>query len=92
MNGDLLDAALGGDMLGARQRRPATVTGKPDKIARNERYRAPRAPLPGRVSRRIDDNLAHHSPTSMARITTRNEKPRQCIGDYRSSRLGSVIV
>jgi hypothetical protein len=28
----------------------------------------------------------------MARIATRNEKPRQCIGDYRSSRLGSVVV
>jgi hypothetical protein len=92
VNGDLLGAALGGDMLGARQRRPATLTGKPDKIVRNERYRAPRAPLPGRVRRRVDDNLAHHSPTSMARIATRNKKPGQCIGHQRSSRLGSVIV
>ncbi len=92
MNGDLLGAALGGDMLGARQRRPATVTGKPDKIVRHQWYRAPRAPLPGRVSRRINDNLAYHSPTSMARIATGNEKPGQRIGQHRSSSLGSVIV
>ena len=75
VNGDLLGTTLGGDVLGARQRRPAAVTGKPDQIVRNQRDRAPRALLPGRVSGRIDDNLAHHSPTSMMRITARNEKP-----------------
>ena len=92
MNGDLLGAALGGDMLGARQRRPATVTGKPDKIVRHQGHGAPRALLPGRVGRGINDNLADHLPTSMARIATRNEKPRQRIGHHRSFGLGSVIV
>jgi hypothetical protein len=28
----------------------------------------------------------------MARIAARNEKPGQCIGHLRSSRLGSVVV
>lgn len=92
MNGDLLSAALGGDMLGARQRRSATLTGKPNKIVRYLHYRAPGAPLPGCVSRRINDNLSYHSPTSMARIATRNEKTGQRIGHHRRSRLGSVIV
>jgi hypothetical protein len=32
VHGDLLGSALGGDMLGARQRRAATVTGQPDEI------------------------------------------------------------
>jgi hypothetical protein len=32
VNGDLLGTALSGDMLGAHQRRPATITGKPDEI------------------------------------------------------------
>ena len=32
VNRDLLGAALGGDMLGACQRRPAAVAGKPEEI------------------------------------------------------------
>ncbi|HEY4830826.1 MAG TPA: hypothetical protein VIH85_28925 [Solirubrobacteraceae bacterium] len=32
VNGNLLGAALGGYMLGADQRRPATVAGKPEEI------------------------------------------------------------
>jgi hypothetical protein len=32
VNGDLLGTALGGDMLGAHQWRPAWITGKPDEI------------------------------------------------------------
>ncbi len=75
VNGDLLGAALGGDVLSARQWRPATVAGKPEEIFRHQRYRAPRAPLPWRVSRRIDDNLTHDSPTSVVRIAARNEEP-----------------
>jgi hypothetical protein len=92
VNGDLFGAALGGDMLGARQRCPAPVTGQPDEIARYQRYRAPRALLPGRVSRRINDNLADHSPTRMVRIAPRNEKPGQRVGDPHSFRLRPVSI
>jgi hypothetical protein len=72
---DLLGATLRGDVLGACQRRPAAIACKPDEIFRHKRYRAPSAPLPRRVSRRIDDNLTNSSPTCMVRIATRNEKP-----------------
>jgi hypothetical protein len=92
VNGDLLGAALSGDMLGACQRRPPTLAGKPDEILRYQRYRAPRAPLPRRVSGRIDDNLTHDSPASMVRIATRNEKPGQRLGHPQSSGLGPVTV
>jgi hypothetical protein len=92
MNRDLLGAALGGDMLGACQRRPATIFGKPEEILRHEWYRAPRAPLPRRVSRRIDDNLTHDSPTGMVRIAPRYEKPGQRIRYTQSSWLGPVTV
>lgn len=92
VNGDLLGAALGGDMLRACQRRPATVAGKPQEILRHQRYRAPRAPLPRRVSRRIDDNLTHDPPTSMMRIATRHEEPGQRVGYPHRSRLGPVTV
>lgn len=85
VDGDLLSAALGGDMLGAGQRCPATVGGKPEEIFRHERYRAPRAPLPRRVSRRIHDNLTHDSPTTMVRIAARNEEPGQRLGYAHSS-------
>jgi hypothetical protein len=32
VDGNLFGTALGGDVLGAHQRRPATITGKPDEI------------------------------------------------------------
>jgi hypothetical protein len=92
VNGDLLGTALGGDVLGARQRRSATVPGKPDEIVRYQRYRAQRALLPGRVSRRINDHLTHHSPTSMVRIATRDEKPGQRVGHPHSFRLRPVGI
>ena len=92
VNGDLLGAALSGDMLGACQGCPATVAGKPEEILRNQRYRAPRAPLPWRISRGIDDNMTHDSPTCMVRIATRNEKPGQRVGYTESSGLGRVTV
>lgn len=92
VNRDLLGAALGGNMLGACQRRPATVAGKPEEILRDERYGASRAPLPRRVSRRIDDNLTHDSPTSMVRIAARNEEPGQRLGYPHSSGLRPVTV
>jgi hypothetical protein len=79
-------------MLGACQRRPPTVAGKPDEILRYQRYRAPRAPLPRRVSRRIDDNLTHDSPTGMVRIATGDEKPGQRLRHPQSSGLGPVSV
>ncbi len=92
VNGDLFGPALGGDMLGPCQRRPATVAGKPEQVLRYERYRAPRAPLPRRVSRGIDDNLTHDSPTRMVRIATRNEEPSQRLGYTLSSGFGPVTV
>jgi hypothetical protein len=92
VNGDLLGAALSGDMLGTCQRRPATIAGKPEEILRYQRYRAPRASLPRRISRGIDDNLTHYSPTSMVRIATRDEKPGQRVGYTQRSGLGRVTV
>jgi hypothetical protein len=89
---DLLSAALGSDMLGARQRRPAPVTGEPDEIIGHQHDRAPRALLPGRVSRRVNDNLADHSPTSVVRVATRDEKPGQRVGDTHRSRLSPVSI
>lgn len=79
-------------MLGACQRRPATVAGKPEEIFRHQRYRAPRAPLPRRVSRRIDDDLTNDSPTRMVRIAARNQEPGQRLGYPYSSGLGPVTV
>jgi hypothetical protein len=92
VNGDLLGTTLGGDMLGAGQRRPATIAGEPEEIFRYQGYRAPRTPLPRRVSRRIDDNLTHDSPTGMVRIAARNQETGQRLGYTDSSGLGPVTV
>jgi hypothetical protein len=87
VNGDLFGAALGGDMLSARQLRAPTVAGKADEILGYERYRASRALLPRRVGRRVHDDLADDSPTRVVRIATRNEKPCECLRDAQRSRL-----
>jgi hypothetical protein len=92
VNGDLLGATLSGDVLGTCQRRPPTLAREPDEILRYQRYRAPRAPLPRRVRRRIDDDLTHDSPTSMVRIATRNEEPGQRLGHPQSSGLRPVTI
>ena len=50
MGSDLLDPPLGGDVLGTSQLRPPGVACKRHEITGNNRYRAPRALLPWRVS------------------------------------------
>jgi hypothetical protein len=89
---DLFGAPLGGDVLGVGQLRPPTVAAKGDEILGDHRYRAPRALLPWRVGRRVDDNLTDDSPTSVVRVATRNKKPRECIGHPVGSGLGCVDV
>ena len=49
MTCDLLGAALGGDVLGARELRAATLTRKAQQVIGYERYRPARALLPRRV-------------------------------------------
>jgi hypothetical protein len=92
MRSDLFGAPLGGDVLGVGQLRPPTVAGKGDEILGDRRYRASRALLPWRVGRRVNDNLTNDSPTSVMRIATRNQKPRERIGHPMGSGLGGVGV
>jgi hypothetical protein len=92
VNGDLLGAALGGNMLGAGQRRPAAVAGELEEILRYQRYRPSRALLPRRVSWRIDDHLTDDSPAGMVRIATRHEEAGQRLGYSLSSGLGPMTV
>jgi hypothetical protein len=92
VDSDLFGAPLGGDVLGVRQLRPPSVAGERDQILVNDGYRAPRALLPRRIGRRVDHNLTHDSPTSVMRVATRNEKPRQRVGQSRGSGLGCMDV
>jgi hypothetical protein len=92
VNGDLFGTTLGGDVLGEHQRRPAAITGKPDEIVWYQRYCASRALLPGRVCRRINDDLADHPPTRMVRIATRNEKSGERVRYPHSARLRPISI
>ena len=75
MESDLFGASLGGDVLCVGQLRPPTVAGECDEVLGDHRYCASRTLLPGRIGRRVDDNLTDDSPTSVMRIATRNKKP-----------------
>ncbi len=92
MSCDLLGASLGGDMLSTRQRRAATVAGKADEIFGHQRHRAACALLPRRVGRRVDDDLAHGSPTCVVRIAACHQKPRQRLRHPFRSGVGPVTV
>jgi hypothetical protein len=92
MHGDLLGAALSGEMLGARQRRPAGLPGQPNEIIGDQRYRAPRASLPGRISHRINHDLTHHSPPRVVRVATGYEKSSERVRHSRRFWLGSMLV
>jgi hypothetical protein len=92
VDGDLFGAALGGDMLSARQLRAPTLASKADQVLGHHRYGAPRAFLPRRVGGRVDDDLTDDSPTRVVRIATRNEKPRERLRHPQRPRLGPMTV
>jgi hypothetical protein len=92
VNRDLLGAPLGGDVLGAGQLRPAAVAGECDQILGDHRYRASRTLLPGRIGRRVDDNLTDDSPTSVVRVAPGNKKPRERVGHSIRPGLGCMDV
>ena len=56
---------------------PGIQNGECDEILGDHRHRASRTLLPRRIGRRVDDNLTDDSPTSVMRVATRNEKPRE---------------
>ena len=92
MGSDLLDPPLRGDVLGTSQLHPSGVACKRHQIAGDDRYRAPRALLPRRVSSRVHDDLTDDSPTGVVRITPRDEKPRERVRHALSSGIGRVAV
>jgi hypothetical protein len=92
MGSDLLDPPLRGDVLGMSQLHPSGVACKRHEIAGNDRYRAPCAFLPRRVSSRVDDDLTDDPPTRVVRVAPRDEKPRQSIGHALGPGVGRVAV
>lgn len=92
MHGDLLGAPLGGDVLGARQRRAPAVAGEADEVLGDQPHGSPRAFLPRRIRRRVDDNLTDDAPSGVVGVTTGHEKPGERLGDSRRPGLGAVAV
>ncbi len=92
MTSDLLSATLGSDVLSARQLRAPTVARQADEVLSHERDRPPRAFLPRRVGRRVDDYLTYDPPTGVVRIAARHEKPGERLCHPQRSRFGPVAV
>jgi hypothetical protein len=92
VTGDLLRAALGGDVLGACELRAATLSGKVQQITGNERH-CPAGTLPPRsVGGRIHHDLTNDSPARMMGVAASDEKARERLGNGGCPRLGSVGV
>jgi hypothetical protein len=92
VGGDLLSSALRGDVLGLRQPGPPGGSGHREEIVGDDGYGAPRALLPWRISGGIDDHLADDPPAGVMRIATRNEKPRERVGNPLGVGLGCVDI
>jgi hypothetical protein len=89
---DLFGAALGGDVLSAGQLRAAAVACKADQVLCYQRHRSPRALLPRRVGRRVDDDLTDDPPARVVRIAARYKKPCERLRHPQRSWLGPVAV
>ena len=92
MTGDLLGAALGGDVLGANQRRTPPFAGQTEQVIGDEWHCPPCAFLPWRIGRRVDDDLTDDPPARVVRVAAGHEKPRQSLGYAQRSGLGTVAV
>jgi hypothetical protein len=92
MTGDLFGAALGGDVLGARELGANALTGKAQQVTGYERYRAARAFLPRRVGGRIHHDLTDDSPAGVMGVAASDEKPCKRLGDTRCPGLGGVAI
>jgi hypothetical protein len=92
MGGDLFSSALRSDVLRLRQPGAPGGSSEGEEIVGDHRYRAPRALLPWRVSGRIDDHLADDAPAGVMRVTTRDEKPCERVGDPLGVGVGSVDI
>jgi hypothetical protein len=92
VTGDLLRAALGGDVLGARELRSAALSGQVQQITRYEWHSSAGALLPRCVGGRIHHHLTNDSPARMMGVAASDEKARERLGDTGCPRLGSMAV
>ena len=92
VTGNLLRAALGSDVLGAPERRAATLTGKVQQITGHERHCSAGTLLPRCVGGRIHHDLTNDSPARMMGVAASDEKARERLGNGGCPRLGSVAV
>jgi hypothetical protein len=92
VDGDLFGASLGGNVLRLGELGAPAVTTETDQILGDDRHRPSRALFPGRVGRRVDDNLPDDSPTGVMRVAPRDQEPRQRIGHALGFGLGPVDV
>ena len=92
VTGDLLRAALGGDVLGARELRAAAGSGEVQQVTGYERHCPAGTLLPRSVGGRIHHDLTNDSPACMMRVAASDEKARERVGNGGCPRLGSVAV
>jgi hypothetical protein len=92
VHGDLLGAALGGDVLGTRQRSAPVVAGEVHQVVGDQPHGSPRAFLPRCIGRGIHDNLTYDPPAGVVGVAAGDEKPGQSFGDSGRAGLSAVAV
>jgi hypothetical protein len=92
VGGDLFGPPLSSDVLGVRQLGTPGGASKGNEIVGDHRYSSSRTLLPWRVRGRIDDDLADDPPASVMRITTRDQKTRERVGDPLGLGVGRVDI
>jgi hypothetical protein len=92
MAGDLLGAAAGGEVLGAVQRRAPFLGREVQEILGHLGHRAPRALLPRRVGRGVNDDLTHDAPARVMGLAASDEEARERFGEDGRVRLGASRI
>ena len=92
VTGDLLRPTAGSDVLSAVQRRPAFGGREAQQVRRDQRDGTPRAFLPRRVGRRVDDHLAHDAPAGVVGLAAGHQEAGERLREHLRVGLGAVGV
>jgi hypothetical protein len=90
--GDVLGATLGGDVLGAGQRRAAAPAREAEQVLDHLGDGAARAFLPRRVGGRVYDDLTDDPPARVVGLAAGDEEVRERLGDDDRVALRPVLI
>ena len=92
VTGDLLGAALRGDVLCVCELGATALAGKAQQVVGYDRYRTTGTSLPWRIGGGVHHNLTDDSPAVVVRVAAGDEEAGEGFGNSGRSGFGRVSV